>query len=101
MAPRLESTRARPRADERALDELAARLEQTPRGVVVAGRQPDLGLAGPVAELAAATGYPILAEPPSQLRRGPPDRSLVVTAYDAIVWERPQEVAPELIIRFG
>src|SRR4051794_12110184 len=101
MAPLLEVTRARPRADERALDELAALLEQTLRGLVVAGRQPDMGLAGPVAELAAATGYPILAEPTSQLRRGPHDRSLVITAYDAIVRERPQELAPELIIRFG
>jgi 2-succinyl-5-enolpyruvyl-6-hydroxy-3-cyclohexene-1-carboxylate synthase len=100
-APLHDVTHARPRADESALDELAALLEQTPRGLVVAGRQPDMRLAGPVAELAAATGYPILAEPTSQLRRGPHDRSLLITAYDAIVRERPQELAPELIIRFG
>src|SRR4051795_2634238 len=70
-APLHDVTRARPRAEESTLDELATLLEQTPRGLVVAGRQPDMRLAGPVAELAAATGYPILAEPTSQLRRGP------------------------------
>lgn len=89
------------RADEGLLDDLAERIEGSPRGLVVAGRQSDPGLASPVADLAAAAGYPILAEPTSQLRRGPHDRSLVVTAYDAIVRDRPAALEPELIIRFG
>ncbi len=89
------------RADEAMLDRLAQRIERTPRGLIVAGRQPDIGLAGPVAELASAAGYPILAEPTSQLRRGPHDRSLLVSAYDAIVRERPAELEPELVLRFG
>ena len=77
------------------------RIERSPRGLIVVGRQPDPGLAEPVADLAAAAGYPILAEPTSQLRRGPHDRSLVVTTYDAIVREQPTELEPELVIRFG
>jgi 2-succinyl-5-enolpyruvyl-6-hydroxy-3-cyclohexene-1-carboxylate synthase len=89
------------RADEGLLDDLAERIEGSPRGLVVAGRQSDPGLASPVADLAAAAGYPILAEPTSQLRRGPHDSSLVVTAYDAIVRDRPAALEPELIIRFG
>jgi 2-succinyl-5-enolpyruvyl-6-hydroxy-3-cyclohexene-1-carboxylate synthase len=92
---------ARARADEALLDALAERIERAPRGLIVAGRQPDPGLAGPVAELATVAGYPILAEPTSQLRRGPHDRSLLVTAYDAIVRERPAELEPELVLRFG
>jgi 2-succinyl-5-enolpyruvyl-6-hydroxy-3-cyclohexene-1-carboxylate synthase len=94
-------TPIRPRADEALLDELAARIESTPSGLVVAGRQMDTAIAGPVAELAAAAGYPILAEPTSQLRRGPHDRSLILTAYDAIARERPADLQPELVIRFG
>jgi 2-succinyl-5-enolpyruvyl-6-hydroxy-3-cyclohexene-1-carboxylate synthase len=90
-----------PRADEALLDGLAERIESAPRGLIVAGRQPDPGLAGPVADLAAAAVFPILAEPTSQLRRGPHDRSLVVTAYDAIVRDRPAALEPELVVRFG
>ena len=89
------------RAGESLLDDLAERIESSPRGLIVAGRQPDPSLAGPIAELAAAAGFPILAEPTSQLRRGPHDRSLLVTAYDAIVRERPAELQPELVIRVG
>src|SRR4051812_21864718 len=91
----------RVRADESVLDELAERIEGAPRGLIVAGRQADTALAGPVAELAAAAGYPILAEPTSQLRRGPHDRSLLVTTYDAIVRDRAAELEPELIVRLG
>src|SRR5262249_36163404 len=100
-APLQEVTRARPRAEESLLDRLAERIEGAPRGLILAGRQPDPGLAASIAELAASAGYPILAEPTSQLRRGPHDRSLVVTAYDAIVRDRPAELAPSLVLRFG
>src|SRR6478736_1273202 len=92
---------AAPRADEAVLDRLAERIESAPRGLIVAGRQPDPGLAGPIADLAAAAGYPILAEPTSQLRRGPHDRSLLVTTYDAVARDRPEDLEPELVIRFG
>jgi 2-succinyl-5-enolpyruvyl-6-hydroxy-3-cyclohexene-1-carboxylate synthase len=100
-APLNAVTSASPRADEAFLDELAERIERAPRGLLLAGRQPDAALAGAVAELASAAGYPILAEPTSQLRRGPHDRSLLVTAYDAIVRDRPPELEPELVLRFG
>ena len=94
-------TPAARRADEAVLDRLAERIESAPRGLIVAGRQPEAGLAGPIAGLAAAAGYPILAEPTSQLRRGPHDRSLLVTTYEAVVRDRPQDLEPELVIRFG
>jgi 2-succinyl-5-enolpyruvyl-6-hydroxy-3-cyclohexene-1-carboxylate synthase len=87
--------------DEALLDELAERLAGAPRGVIVAGRQTDPALAGPVAELARAAGYPILAEPTSQLRCGHHDLSGVVGVYDAIARARPQNLAPELVLRFG
>jgi 2-succinyl-5-enolpyruvyl-6-hydroxy-3-cyclohexene-1-carboxylate synthase len=100
-APLNAVARTASRADEGLLDRIAERIEGTPRGLIVAGRQADPMLAEPVAALAAAAGYPILAEPTSQLRRGPHDRSLVVSAYDHIARGRPTELEPELILRVG
>jgi 2-succinyl-5-enolpyruvyl-6-hydroxy-3-cyclohexene-1-carboxylate synthase len=71
------------------------------RGIIVCGRQLDSGLAEPLARLAAACGYPILAEPTSQLRLGAHDRSLVVSRYDAIARLRPAALEPEVVLRFG
>ncbi len=83
------------------LEELAGCVDAAPRGLIVAGRQLDSSLAEPVVRLAAAAGYPILAEPTSQLRLGPHDRSLVVWPYDAIARAEPSGLAPEVVIRVG
>jgi 2-succinyl-5-enolpyruvyl-6-hydroxy-3-cyclohexene-1-carboxylate synthase len=82
-------------------DMLAEHVAGNRRGVIVCGRQPDPSLAEPIAALAQAAGYPILAEPTSQLRRGPHDRSRVVSAYDAIARVAPPDLRPELVLRFG
>jgi 2-succinyl-5-enolpyruvyl-6-hydroxy-3-cyclohexene-1-carboxylate synthase len=92
---------APPRADEALLDRIAERMEGCERGLIVVGRQTDPSVADPIAALAAAAGYPILAEPTSQLRRGPHDRSLVISAYDHLVRDRPAALEPELIVRVG
>jgi 2-succinyl-5-enolpyruvyl-6-hydroxy-3-cyclohexene-1-carboxylate synthase len=100
-APLSAVTPPQARADEGLLDRLAERVESAPRGLIVCGRQADPMLAEPVAALATAAGYPILAEPTSQLRRGPHDRSLVVSTYDFVARDRPTELEPELILRIG
>jgi 2-succinyl-5-enolpyruvyl-6-hydroxy-3-cyclohexene-1-carboxylate synthase len=82
------------------LDELAARLATAPRGLIVCGREPR-SRAEAIVSLAANAGYPILAEPTSQVRLGSHDRELVVWPYDAIARVRPAELEPELVIRFG
>src|SRR5919108_607827 len=92
---------ARPRADEALLDRIAERMASRQRGLIVAGRQYEARLAEPIAALAAAAGYPTLAEPTSQLRRGPHDRSLVISSYDHIARERPGHLEPRLILRVG
>jgi 2-succinyl-5-enolpyruvyl-6-hydroxy-3-cyclohexene-1-carboxylate synthase len=83
------------------VEALFERLRAAPRGVVVAGRMPSPGTAGAIATLAAAAGYPILAEPTSQLRLGRHDRELVVGAYEAIARARPAALEPDLVLRFG
>ncbi len=85
------------------LDEVAGHIGDAIAGVIVAGRQTDPELREPLAHLARASGFPILAEPSSQLRLGPHDRSYVVTTYDTLLrdehWARG--VVPELVLRFG
>ncbi|HTT93411.1 MAG TPA: 2-succinyl-5-enolpyruvyl-6-hydroxy-3-cyclohexene-1-carboxylic-acid synthase, partial [Solirubrobacterales bacterium] len=85
------------------LDEIAGHIGDAIAGVIVAGRQTDPELREPLARLARASGFPILAEPTSQLRLGPHDRSYVITTYDTLLrdehWARG--VVPELVLRFG
>jgi len=93
--------RPRPRADGALVDALAERIAGTERGLILAGRGTPAESAEPIAALAAASGYPVLAEPTSGLRLGAHDRERVVSAYDAIARARPEELAPELVLRFG
>jgi 2-succinyl-5-enolpyruvyl-6-hydroxy-3-cyclohexene-1-carboxylate synthase len=85
------------------LDEVAKHIAAAEVGVIVAGRQLDPELREPLAHLARVAGYPFLAEPTSQLRCGPHDRSHVVTAYDLLLRdERFRDAAsPDLVLRFG
>jgi len=63
------------------LDRLAARL-RTGRGVIVAGPDDDPRLPAALAGLAAATGFPILADPLSGMRAGAHDRATVIARGD-------------------
>jgi 2-succinyl-5-enolpyruvyl-6-hydroxy-3-cyclohexene-1-carboxylate synthase len=85
------------------LDEVAKHIAESNSGVIVAGRQLDPELREPLAHLARVAGFPILAEPTSQLRCGPHDRSHVVTAYDLLLRDKEfrRWVAPDLVLRFG
>ncbi len=82
------------------VDALAERIAASDRGLILAGRMPP-GAADAITALARATGFPILAEPTSQLRFGPHDRSSVVSAYEPIARLRPPSLEPDLVIRFG
>ena len=83
------------------LEELSIEFAGRGRGLIVCGRQTDPRLAPLVAELARTAGYPILAEPTSQLRLGDHDRSMVVATYDTIARSRPTALEPEIVLRFG
>ena len=85
------------------LDEVAGHIGGAIAGVIVAGRQLDPELREPLAHLARASGFPILAEPTSQLRCGPHDRSHVVSTYDQMLRDDhfARSVVPDLVLRFG
>ncbi len=63
----------------------ADRLSGLTHGVIVCGTSGVADVAAPVTRLAAATGWPVLAEPTSGLRCGPHDRSHVVAHYDVLL----------------
>jgi 2-succinyl-5-enolpyruvyl-6-hydroxy-3-cyclohexene-1-carboxylate synthase len=85
------------------LEEVAKHIDEAGAGVIVAGRQLDPELREPLAQLAAAAGFPILAEPTSPLRGGPHDRSHVVSTYDLLLRDEAfaERVRPDLVLRFG
>lgn len=85
------------------LDEMAGHIGDAIAGVIIAGRQLDPELREPLAHLARASGFPILAEPTSQLRCGPHDRSYVVSTYDLLLRDEhfARSVVPDLVLRFG
>ena len=73
------------------------------RGLIIAGPYDSAVLADPLVQLAHCLGYPILADPLSQLRCGSHNHDLVISSYDAFLRVDPfvESVAPELVIRFG
>ncbi|HEX5983993.1 MAG TPA: 2-succinyl-5-enolpyruvyl-6-hydroxy-3-cyclohexene-1-carboxylic-acid synthase [Solirubrobacterales bacterium] len=85
------------------LDEVARHIGNAIAGVIVAGRQLDPELREPLAHLARVSGFPILADPTSQVRCGPHDRSHVIASYDLLLREEQfaRSVVPDLILRFG
>jgi 2-succinyl-5-enolpyruvyl-6-hydroxy-3-cyclohexene-1-carboxylate synthase len=85
------------------LDEVAGHIRRANSGVIVAGRQLDPDLRDPLARLAEAAGFPILADPTSQLRCGPHDGSRIVASYDLLLRDEgfAEAVAPDLVLRFG
>ena len=85
------------------LEEMAGHIGDAIAGVIVAGRQLDPELREPLAHLARASGFPILAEPTSQLRCGPHDRSHVIAGYDLLLRDErfARSVVPDFVLRFG
>jgi 2-succinyl-5-enolpyruvyl-6-hydroxy-3-cyclohexene-1-carboxylate synthase len=85
------------------LEEMAGHIGDAISGVIVAGRQLDPELREPLAHLARVSGFPILADPTSQLRCGPHDRSHVIAAYDLMLRDErfARSVVPDLVLRFG
>ena len=82
--------------------EPARRLDGVRHGVIVCG-EPTEGVAEPLVRLAAARGWPVLADPASGVRCGPHDRSHVVAHYDVLLRAQPfaREHRPEVVVRVG
>jgi 2-succinyl-5-enolpyruvyl-6-hydroxy-3-cyclohexene-1-carboxylate synthase len=94
---------ARRRLAAEDVERLAGRLAGVERGLLVAGPQDDPDLPAALARLAAALGWPIIADPLSLVRCGPHDRSHVVARGDLLLRPGPwrDAHAPDLVVRVG
>jgi 2-succinyl-5-enolpyruvyl-6-hydroxy-3-cyclohexene-1-carboxylate synthase len=90
-APWTRTFRSKAIADD---EEFVALVRAHPRGVIAAGARANAD-ADVVTRFAAAAGWPILADPLSQLRRGP----LAISTYEALA--RAEHFAPEIVLRLG
>ncbi|TAH53122.1 MAG: 2-succinyl-5-enolpyruvyl-6-hydroxy-3-cyclohexene-1-carboxylic-acid synthase [Chloroflexota bacterium] len=99
----VEISRAKIIPDEKIISTLAQSLAQSERGLIVAGMQNDAEFSAAVTKLANALGYPILADPLSQVRCGEHCRENVMDSYDAFMRDARmvKELAPEIVLRFG
>ncbi len=97
-APWVVSTTSRRPPDPDDVDRLAGAVGGTARGAIVAGWGAAADPAA-VTRLAAASGWPVLADAVSGLRSGPS----AVSAYDALLRHRPfaERHRPELVLRLG
>ena len=85
---------------EQVVGALAEAVGRAERGLILAGRNLTPGLPEAIAELAVASGLPVLAEPTSGLRVGPHSDG-TIAAYDLISRSQPAALAPDLVLRFG
>ena len=98
-------------APDSEIERLSHLLCATERGLIIAGPQADPELAPPLLELARILGYPVLADPLSQVRvlEENAHQATIISTYDAFL--RPESgletagasstYAPEVILRFG
>jgi 2-succinyl-5-enolpyruvyl-6-hydroxy-3-cyclohexene-1-carboxylate synthase len=91
----------RPVPDE--LAPLAGDLRSRGSGLIVCGPQDDPSFPAAVARLAEELGFPVLADPLSQVRCGQHHHSLIIDTYDAFLrdWELAEALAPDVVLRFG
>lgn len=99
----LQSLEGRRRVGREQLRALAEDLRGVKRGLIVCGPQEEPGFPETVAKLAARLGFPLLADPLSQVRCGRHDRRLVIDCYDALLRESrlAQALSPQVVLRFG
>jgi 2-succinyl-5-enolpyruvyl-6-hydroxy-3-cyclohexene-1-carboxylate synthase len=99
--------RAPAEAPAEAVSALWGRIEAARRGVLVCGPLWPGASASRLREavvgLAVRLGWPLLAEPTSQLRYGVGPEAPVVSGYDALLRDEVvgEALAPELVVRFG
>ena len=100
--PWTEIRRAAGTLEPEHLGRVAKRLGAEPHGVIVCGEAP-AAYAEAAAGLAAALGWPLLADPPSGVRCGPHDRRNVVAHYDLLlrVEDFVRAHDPAIVMRVG
>lgn len=82
---------------------MAAIFEKHEKGIIVCGQNEHKGFNAKIAQFAEALGYPVLADPLSQLRSGTDHGDWIVDTYDAFLRfeDAKNMLKPDVVIRFG
>ncbi|MEO7019567.1 MAG: 2-succinyl-5-enolpyruvyl-6-hydroxy-3-cyclohexene-1-carboxylic-acid synthase [Ktedonobacteraceae bacterium] len=82
---------------------LVEQIDTSPRGLIIVGPQTDPELVEPLLQLAHVTGYPILADPLSQMRGATDKDESLIISYDAFLRSEHfiVQYQPQLVLRFG
>ncbi len=82
---------------------IAELVRTIPHGLIIAGPQDNPALTEPLLQLAERLGYPILADPLSQLRCGNHEQQHIIASYDAFLRVEAfiTQTEPQLVLRFG
>ncbi len=85
------------------VEHLQALIRTNERGLIIAGSSDDPELPALLALLGQQSGYPILADPLSQLRSARAEDGCVLSSYDAFlrIDSFVERVEPQLVLRFG
>lgn len=77
--------------------------QKVEKGIIICGQIDEQGFPQAVQNLAEKLGFPILADPLSQVRSSQQVENFVIDSYDAILKAtlEMEQLKPELIIRFG
>lgn len=88
---------------EAELELLASGLAHVERGLIVCGPLDRPGFAEEVVVLGEKLGFPVIADPLSQLRSGSHNKNLVIDSYDTFLRDEyiSSKLVPEVVIRFG
>ena len=90
--------------DMETITHLTKLIGKAKRGLIIIGPQEDEELVAPLISVAQLLGYPILADPLSQLRSvGTSLQSHIITSYDAFLRINAfvDMMQPDLVLRFG
>lgn len=85
------------------IGQLTLQFTNKRNGIFVCGPQVDDGLAESITKLAVKWGWPVLADPLSQLRAGIHNKAPIIETYDAFLRNEQicDELKPDVIVRFG
>ncbi len=89
--------------NDHVMSELVSILNQSTRGLIVAGELHTKEEQEAVLRLSKAFHFPILADPLSHLRNGHENEGLIIDAYDSLLKDEAlqQHLLPDMVIRFG
>jgi len=85
------------------MERICMELETHPKGLILCGVLDEPGFKQAVLTLSNQLGYPILADPLSQLRSGLHSGDTIIDNYDSILKDGKHEekLSPEVVLRFG